>query len=98
METRKVLVVGAKRYSFTDRESNRQVEGTKVHYLDLETLKENDSAGMIPASVNLEYGEFSKFEQLPAVYELEFGFTLKNGKPVVKVTGMEYSSQAEIVI
>lgn len=90
-----VLVLGVKRYSFKN-DQNEQVEGTKVHYVDLKGEVPKDTIGTVPASTNLPYSAYGEFKSLPAIYELEMGITLRGGKPVVQVTGVEYVSQAEV--
>lgn len=94
-----VLVVGASRYSFQDKEDrSRQVEGCKVHYVELNPKPDSkgDTVGAVPASVNLPYSDFVNFKALPAVYALDMGFKIVRGKPQVEVIGVEYVSQASI--
>lgn len=91
---KQVMVVAAKRYSFKN-DQGQMVEGTKLHYLDLEQEQDKDTAGSIPASVSLKYEEFSEIGKLPAIYDFEFGIKLQGNKPVVKFVGMKYVSQAE---
>jgi hypothetical protein len=61
---------------------------TKVHYVDINGETPQDTIGTVPASTNLPYEAYGSFKSLPAVYDLEMGITLRNGKPVVKVTGI----------
>lgn len=57
--TIELYVVGAKAYSFNDRETGRLVEGVNIFYLN-EDKTDNQSVGQVPAKVTLPFHFFDK--------------------------------------
>lgn len=64
MSDLKLNVVGARRYSFNDRETGRLVQGVNVYYLGSPENGE-DTCGVIPAKVTLPYETFNKISSFP---------------------------------
>jgi len=88
MENVKVLLVGIRRYAFDDRESGRRIEGTKAHFLQLESQNEDNATGYIPSSANLPFDYYERFKKLglPHVCNAVLTLQLTGNKPSVKVT------------
>ena len=81
-----ILVLGVKRYGFTNEDNGEKIEGTTIFYLeDFEyPFNESNMKGVFPLNVtanNMEF--FNKFPQLPAYYNVVFRSKPdKKGKPV----------------
>lgn len=88
MENVQVILTGLKRYSFQDRETGRQIEGTKAHFLQVVPAADENTAGYIPAVANLpyEYFERAKKLDLPHLCDAILSLQLTGNKPQVKVT------------
>lgn len=63
MQTIELNAVGARRYSFEDRDSKRLVEGVNIYYLNEEV--NDDVVGVIPAKVTLPYDAWNKVSRFP---------------------------------
>ena len=82
------IVTGAKRYSFEDKDTKKQVEGTKVHFLQLNKVEENDAFGFIPAVTTMPYEYFEKLKglKLPHLCDAILNVSLSGSRPQIKVS------------
>lgn len=82
------IVTGLKRYSFVDRETSKQVEGTKVHFLQMVKADDTDQYGFVPAVTTMPYEYFEKFRKydLPQICDAILTVSLTGNKPLVKVS------------
>jgi hypothetical protein len=87
-----VIVLGMSRYSFVDRETGAKVEGTKVHYVERYFQNEEHSIGVIPQTATMDYEFFDslKPEQIPGVYDAELMISLRGKKPVLRIMDFHY--------
>lgn len=83
---KKVVVIGASEYKFSNRETGELIEGTKVHYLDPDGDTEK-GVGYFPTSANMPYGYLRELKEVPGIYNLDIGVSLSGKKPVMKVLG-----------
>jgi hypothetical protein len=86
MEVKKVMVLGARRYSFTSPQNGKLVEGTKVHYYELDPDFNDDQVGYTPNFENITYADYMGFKHMkfPVMCEAELSFSL-SGKKQVKI-------------
>lgn len=67
-----LLILGVKRYGFTDKEDGRIIEGTKIEYLEGfdYPFDEANMKGVFALTMQAEYKLFDKFAELPAYYNV----------------------------
>lgn len=80
-----VIVLGASRYSFPNRENGEIIEGTKVHYITLSADKDKDKTGHAPQVANLDYDFYDTLKEIPGVYDLKMTISFSGKKPSIKV-------------
>lgn len=85
-----VLVLGAKQYSFVNKETGEVVEGTKVTYIDLK--QDQTGNGYEVASATMGYDDMSQFAKLPGVYKALIGMTVSGGKLRTKIESFKFVS------
>lgn len=90
MEKLKVVVLGANRYSFEDRETKREIEGCKVHYVGINAESSQNQIGMVPLSENMEYGYFNQLGTVPGVYEATVELQMRGRKLQNKITSFKF--------
>lgn len=82
------IVTGLKRYSFTDKDTGKQIEGTKVHFLQMVAADDTDQYGFVPAVTTMAYDYFDKFKKhdLPQICDAILTVQLTGNRPQVKVS------------
>lgn len=85
---KEVIILGASRYSFKD-DANKQIEGTKVTYIDPDDTIEEDYTGHKCSTANLPYDRFNEFKNLPAVSTMSMEVNFSTKKPSLKVIGFK---------
>ncbi|WP_103110852.1 hypothetical protein [Brevibacillus reuszeri] len=85
-----VLVLGANRYSFEDQQTKREIEGTKVHYVSLEPISEDNSKGLLPKAETMEYGYFKELGTVPGIYEATVQFVMHNRGLRAKIVNFKF--------
>jgi len=89
-----VLLLAAKRYSFKN-DQGEQVEGTTLHYLDIEGGPSNEASrvGFEPLTITAPLEVFESVQEVPALYSLDWRQRPgKNGRPTLSVTGLKWLS------
>lgn len=82
----KHTVLHVSRYNFVDKDTGRQVQGTKVTFIDREAEVNVDARGLKPMFVTCPHYFFDKFPEVPGSYELETGLKAdKSGKPTIVI-------------
>lgn len=94
------LVLGARRYSFSDDEGKR-VEGATVHYLTLDSelggITDHDQVGELPMQVRAPLAVFEDLREAPAYYDLDFRQRPgPRGRPTLQLAGLSYLDAAPI--
>lgn len=92
MEKQKVVMLGTSKYSFTDKESGRLVEGCSVHYLDVDrSFQGGDKAGYQPLKTTLDISLFDKYKhyQFPLFANCDIDINFNAKKPYLKILGFE---------
>ena len=93
----RVLVVGAERFAFAG-EDGQAVNGIRVHYLPEAETQDPEKRGHVPMNTWLRNGEWSLFQSLPALADLDFGVQAgKGGKPQVVIRGIQMGERVRIV-
>lgn len=85
-----VLVIGAKQYSFTNRDTGEKIEGTKVTYIDLQ--QDQTGNGYDVASATMGFNDISQFTKLPGVYKAVLGMTVSGGRLRTKIESFKLVS------
>lgn len=90
MDKMKVVVLGAKRYSFADEKTGREIEGCKVHYVSLDPENEQDSKGLMPKAETMDYAYYKELSTFPGVYEASLKFEMSGKGIRVKITDFKF--------
>lgn len=87
-----VIVLGVKRYDFTN-DKNETVRGTSVWYYDLELTNEENAVGMLPNKATLPYEAFDveKHHKFPCEAVALLKLDLSKGK--IKVGGFQFNNK-----
>lgn len=93
---RKVVVLGVKRYKFPDRETGEIRDGCSVHYIDLETVEENDLYGVLPQKASLPYETFEKFKNGTGIYEADLALDFKGKQPTIKLKDFTFFKKIDL--
>lgn len=93
-----IIVLAVNPYSMNNNGS--VVEGVSVSYLttdSLEPVRNGESLGSRPAKANLPYAWKDLFPSAPALYEAEMLLQVgSDGKPVMKITHIDYVSNLSL--
>jgi|GEM_PF-4303816 len=110
MPRQQVLIIGASAYSYEDRKTGKQKEGSEIDFiwsveLNPKAAKEtpgNLKRGYKPQTQRFEYTNISQFEIFPGIYECEVemqdardSFGNDIQKPVI--TSVEFVSAVKLV-
>lgn len=87
----KVVVLGASRYTFQD-DSKKTIEGTKVHYISLNSENEENLLGHTPQTANMKYDYFDNLGEVPGIYDLHCELDLSKKKPTLAIKGFVFES------
>lgn len=66
------LVLGVNNYNFTDKESNRNVEGLTAWCISQTPVRENGKEGFLPLKISLDKKFNEVIKEVPALYDFEF--------------------------
>jgi hypothetical protein len=84
----KCQVIYVARSEFQDRATGRLVQSLKVQYTSSDTVNTENAKGLPALTVPADFSLWSKFRQVPGVYELEFSsIPDSRGRPQQTVTG-----------
>ena len=72
-------------------------EGLTVHYLMTDTLKplenEDGSLGYRLAQESVHIENMKNIVKVPGIYELQYGYTIRRGKPNLKLQELKFVSE-----
>lgn len=97
MEKVKGIILFANTWSMTDENTGNLREGMTIEYVmsgDLGPIANDDGSlgyRTIRESVNINTSK--KIEKVPGIYDLTFGYTIRKGRPVLKVMDIDYVSE-----
>lgn len=84
----KCQVIYVSKSEFQDRMTGRLVQSLKVQYASSDTVNTENAKGLPALTVPADFSLWSKFRQVPGVYELEFSsIPDSRGRPQQTVTG-----------
>lgn len=91
-----VIVLGVSRYSFQD-DQNRNVAGTKVHYVPVDQNSEENVYGCIPQSATMshEFFETMNKSHVPGLYKAKFTVQMSGRRPQLRVQDFEYVQKVD---
>lgn len=91
MEKKQILVLGAKRWKFTDEDTGKVLEGITVHLVDLDQENDSDGVGFIPTKINYRnYSDFETFKNGPGIYEASISLDLTSRQPRIQWNGFKF--------
>lgn len=100
MDKVRAIVTYAFPWRMEDEINGTVREGLTVHYLMTENLtpKENEdgSKGYRLAQESVHIQNLNNIVNVPGIYEMTYGYTIKRGKPMLKLQELEYVSEVEI--
>jgi hypothetical protein len=94
----KRLIVGAYRYNFKDKDSDRQIAGVSVQILEpVQADSENNRKGFSPIKVNAPLLVWSDLTELPAFYETSENLRINaQGKAEMSFSGVKFLSGVDV--
>ncbi|MCL6456515.1 MAG: hypothetical protein K6T85_00770 [Gorillibacterium sp.] len=93
----RVIVLGIGRYSFPDQTTGEIIEGSKVHYVEVNPQEEKDAQGYVPTVANMPLAYYDQITAIPGIYDAEMNIKMSGKKPSLKVTGFTFISPVEFV-
>lgn len=97
MEKVKAIILFANTWSMTDEYTGNLREGLTIEYLMTEDLgpieNEDGSLGYRTIKESVTINKAKKIEKVPGIYDLTFGYTVRKGRPVLKVMDLDYVSE-----
>lgn len=92
----RVIVLNARRYSFPDEKSGRQVEGVTVNYLTGDTSSEADRVGVEQLTVTAPMSLYGDLAQAPGIYDLDFRHRAgAKGKVTLSLSSAKFVSSVD---
>ncbi|MFV0518254.1 MAG: hypothetical protein ACK5MV_12735 [Aminipila sp.] len=94
----KGIVLFARPYTFTDKDSGKSQSGISLSYIDTSVLapyvdEEGGFYGYQPLRDNINYSLLESIKEVPAIYDMEVKIKAgSDGKPVMKVVGLKFVS------
>lgn len=97
MEALDVLVLGASRYDFEDRQTRQQLKGCTVHYvpLQLDNTK-TDVVGYKPAKATLDFDKFGLFSGKEFPIRAKATLTVDLAANKIKVTNFTFMGAVKL--
>lgn len=94
----KVLIIGAKRYSFINKDTGEHISGLNVHYLDPAYREDNNNTkGLLPIKITALDKVFDQLSEIPGIYEVDFRQRPGQGsKPVLTLVNAILIKPVEI--
>lgn len=90
--TSQICVLNARRYQMTDDKTGEVVAGVKITYIEEWSgeLRQNES-GVEVLSAIMDYSDWDKFANLPALYDAEFKMSAgSRGRPTLRLISAKY--------
>lgn len=90
----RVLVLGVKKYDFTD-ENDRTVKGNNMYLIDFSA--EDNSEGFVPIKMAINDEIYKKMSELPAYYEVNYALSSgSGGKAKVSISGVKFIEKLSV--
>lgn len=99
MDKVKAIVTFAFPWRMEDEINGTVREGLTVHYLMTDSLAplENEDGSMgyrqVQESVHIQNAK--NIVKVPGIYEMKFGYTVRRGKPIMKLQELKFVSEVE---
>lgn len=90
MKKNEVRVIGVSRFDFKDRQTGKDIQGTKVHFHTLDPVENSDVKGVIPQTANVPLSHYELFTTVPGVYLMDVSVSVQGSKPRLVVEGFTY--------
>jgi len=94
-----IIVLGVKKYSFTDKDTGEILQGTNVYWISTNDEKDNNLVGYNPQKTHfqgLEKFEHFKNWKLPALAKSEISFSFVGNRPKITVSDFKYDKHLVI--
>lgn len=90
-------MIGAKKYSFKEDKTERQVEGMQLFYLDEPELTENVRGCLPLKSSVMDLKLWPDIKEVPGIYDLDFKLKPDSkGKPSLALVGIQYKGKVNL--
>lgn len=100
MDKVKAIVLFASPWSIRDENTGIVREGITVEYVmtgNLEpVINEDGSMGCRCVKESIDINDAKQIVKVPGIYEMTYGYTVRRGKPVMKLKGMKFISEVKI--
>ena len=99
MDKVRAIVTYAFPWRMEDEINGTVREGLTVHYLMTDSLQpienEDGSMGYRLAQESVHIQNMKNIVKVPGIYELTYGYTIKRGKPMLKLQELKFVSEVE---
>ena len=100
MDKVRAIVTYAFPWRMEDEINGTVREGLTVHYLMTDKLtpleNEDGSMGYRLAQESVHIQNLKNIVKVPGIYEMTYGYTIKRGKPILKLQELEFVSEVEV--
>ena len=97
MEKVKGIILFANTWSMTDENTGNLREGMTIEYVMAEDLgpiaNEDGSLGYRTIKESVPINTAKKIEKVPGIYDLTFGYSIRKGRPILKVMDIDFVSE-----
>lgn len=99
MDKVKAIVTFAFPWRMEDEMNGTVREGLTVHYLMTDSLtpltNEDGSKGYRSAQESIHINNEKNIVKVPGIYEMTYGYTVRRGKPILKLQELKFISEVE---
>lgn len=100
MEKVKAIVLCTNPWSIHDENSGMVREGITVEYVMTDNLSpvtnEDGSMGYRCVKESININNAKQIVKVPGLYEMTYGYTVRMGKPVMKLQGIKFVSEVGV--
>lgn len=97
MDKVKAIVLFANPWRMTDENTGIEREGITLEYVMSENLapvtNEDGSMGYRHVKESININNAKQIVKVPGLYEMTYGYTVRMGKPVMKLQGIKFLSE-----
>lgn len=97
MDKVKAIILFANKWTITDENTGNLREGMTIEYVMSEDLgpiaNEDGSLGYRTIKESVPINTAKKIEKVPGIYDMTFGYTVRKGRPILKVMNIDYISE-----
>ena len=91
------IVLSASPWRMEDEQTGQKREGISLEYLMTSTLtpvtNDDGSQGYKHVKESISIQNYGQVKQVPGIYDLNYGFTIVKGKPVMRLQSIKFISE-----